>query len=518
MKSISSGDLVEAKIKQRQDHFLETSSKTTTEYFARRQTVPRPNSSQKDQVLREWGSEVRDTETPSDQVFDLAIAPSANPSAALEEQRRDIDRILASINILQEDMMSLRQSVEDLQDRRDQASHYLAADVDILTGNLTKVGSRLSELDALKLEMMMMQQRIKHMDGSRSTGRQSSAVLDSAQVSRRSSPNMNEQATPRDNALSNGLQIAAPQTPISALFDGLFSTQISASGRHDVATGSGAPFQGTSFGSKVGVMPPQEKFTTKPKPVNGTTSRGSHTSVDMPPPQVPHNKSERYIVRRRTSTASNMSTPSTASTPTSLPRVMSQIQDASTSPYHEPQERHIYDDELDEDIRPRSSTGSSTKIILQSGNKTAHSRGIQTTPTAQQPLPKIQRRKSVPLPPPTPESSNEHGPARSRHDSKRRKTSAFHANTPRKQIWGPDYRDSEPSRGRRDEQALLTRTNGEAYERPARFQNVEITGKKRPGQRDKDGYLMKADGTRDSRSVKGMDRLKRKRTEAELSG
>ena len=464
MKSITSGDLVEAQIKQRQVYSLETSSKTTTESVARRQTVPRPNSSHEDQVLREWGSEVRDTETPSsDQVFDLAIAPSANPLAALEEQRRDIDRILASINMLQEDMMSLRQSVEDLHDRRNQASHYLAADVDILRGNLTKVSSRLSELDALKLEMKMTQQRIKHMDGSRSRGPQSSALLGPAQVSRRSSPKINRQATPRDNALSNGLQIAAPQTPISALFEGLFS-------------------------------------------FNGTTSTGSHTSVDMPPPQIPHDKPGLYNVRRRASAASNMVNPSTVSTPTSLPRVMSLTNDASTGPYNEPQESHIYDDELDEDICPQSSIGSSTKSISQSGKKTAHSRGIQTTPTAQQPLRKTQSRKSVPLPPHTPTSSFEHGSARSRHNSKRRKTSAFNANTRSTSIWCPDYRDSEPSRGRRDEQSLLTRTNGGAYDRPARFQNVEITGKKTPGQRDKDGYLIKADGTRDSRSAGQRDK------------
>lgn len=464
MKSITSGDLMEAQIKQRQVHSLETSSKTTTESTARRQTAPMPNSSQEDQVLREWGSEVRDTETlSSDQVFGVAIAPSANPLAALEEQRRDIDRILASTNMLQEDMMSLRKSVEDLHDRRNQASHYLAADVDILRGNLTKVSSRLSELDALKLEMKMMQRRIKHMDGSRSRGRQSSAVLGSAQVSRRSSPKIDGQVTPRDNAPSNGLQIAAPQTPISALFEGLFS-------------------------------------------VNGITSRGSHTSVDMPPPQIPHDKPERYSVRRRTSAASNMVTPSTASTPTSLPRITSQTKHASTGPYHEPQESHIYDDELDEDVRPRSSIGSSPKTILQSGKKTAHSRGVQITPTAQQPLPKTQSRKRIPLPPLTPESSFEHGSARSRHNNKRRKTSAFNANTRSTSIWCPDYQDSEPRRGRRDEQAPLTRTNGETHDRPARFQNVEITAKKTPGQRDKDGYLIKADGTRDSRPAGQRDK------------
>ena len=454
---------MEAQIKPRQLHSLGTSPKTTTESLARRKTVPRINSPQKDQVPREWESEIRDPETSSsDQVSDLAIAPSANPLAALEEQRRDIDRILASINTLQEDMMSLRQSVEDLQDRRNQASHYLAADVDILTGNLKLVGRRLNELDALKLDMKMMQQRIKHMDGSRSRGQQSSAVLGSAQVSRRSSPKIDEQGIPRDNALPNGLQIAAPQTPISALFEGLFS-------------------------------------------VNGITSRGSHTSVDMPPPQVPHDKSERYSVRRRTSTANNMVTPSTAPTPTSLPRAMSRTKDGSTGPYHESQDSHIYDDELDEDVRLRSSIGSSTETTLLSGKKTTPSRGLQMTPTVQQPLPKTQSRKSVPLPPPTPESSYKHGSARSSHSSKRRKTSAFNANTRSTSIWRPNYRDSEPSRGGRDEQALLSRSDGEYYDRPARFQNVEITGKKKPGQRDKDGYLMKGDGTGSSRSVKGVD-------------
>lgn len=37
----------------------------------------------------------------SDQVFDLTIGPTADPISILEEQRRDIDRIVASVDILQ---------------------------------------------------------------------------------------------------------------------------------------------------------------------------------------------------------------------------------------------------------------------------------------------------------------------------------------------------------------------------------------------------------------------------------
>ncbi|KAL9137432.1 MAG: hypothetical protein Q9175_001356 [Cornicularia normoerica] len=516
MKSITSGNLVESKIKQRQNRDLET---TPME-----QNVLKPTSPQKHSALRERASEVRATEVhSSDQVIDLTIAPIADPLLTLKEQRRDIDRIMASVNILQQDMISLRQSVENLENRSDQASHDFAGDVDLLTDTITNVSSKLSELDALKLEMKMMQQRIKRMEDSKSMGRRSSTVLGSAHLSRRTSPTMNEQATPRNDAPSNGPPFSASQVPMSAYFDGLSAPQ-TASRRHDVMDGGDSSSKGLPLGSKAEALPPQKPFTPRPRAsINGTASRGSHTPVNMPPPQIPPTGPEQNIMRRKSSTSSTVATTRTASpsitataNSTSLPRVLTQIEDASTGPHCDPHESHIYDDELVDD-RPRSSTGSSTRNALQPASKAADSRQNRKKESAQQPPSQAQHRKSVP--PPTPEPSNERKITRGRtthHDSKRRKTTAFDANTPSTSIWAAESRESESSSGRRAEPGLLVRVNGEVDGRYEKFQNLKSKGRERPGERDTEGYLLKPDGTRNPVSVKCVDQWKKKK--AKLSG
>lgn len=529
MKSITSGNLVEAKTKRWQKNFLETSP---ADPLARRPTSSRPKSSQKHTAPRRRGGEVEGTKAPpSDQVLDLTIGKTADPVPILDEQIRDIDRIMASVNMLQQDMLSLRESLEHLEDRRDRSSQDLAGNVGILTDNTTKVSSSLREVDALKLEMKMMQQRVKRMEGSRSTGLRSSTVLVPAQVSSRLSPTTDEQATPRNNAASNGLFFSATQTPVSPCFDGLLAPQKTISERCDVVDGGESSFQGHSYGSKAEVLPPQKLFTTRPKmPLNGTASRASHTAVNMPPPQIPPKKTEQNIISRRNSIASSVTTPRTASTTitgitksTTLPRIISQMREASTSPRYNHQEDHEYDDELVDDISPQSSIKSSTAKSRPPVGNTAQSRQNRTIESAQQPPPKTQRRQSVPMPLPTPESSNKNRPARGRtahHDSKRRKTTAFDANTPSISIWAADSRHSRSVSSRRDEQGLTIRTNGEVDEEFAKLQNLESEGRKRkrPGERDEEGYLLRPDGTRDPRSVASMDRWDRKKAEAELSG
>lgn len=99
LKSTTSGNLVEARIKQPQNNILQTSP---TDPSARRPRLSRPTSSNTYSATQRRGSEVEDMEAPSsDQVFDLTIGPTADPISILEEQRRDIDRIMASVDILQ---------------------------------------------------------------------------------------------------------------------------------------------------------------------------------------------------------------------------------------------------------------------------------------------------------------------------------------------------------------------------------------------------------------------------------
>lgn len=533
LKSITSGNLVEAKIKQRQKNGQETSP---TDPLARRPNFLGP-SSKKYSASHGRGSEVEDTEAPSsDQVIDLTIGPATDPILTLEEQRRDIDRIMADINILQQDMISLRESVRHLEERRDQPSHDLVGDVDILTDNITTVSSRLGELDALKLEMKMMQQRIKRMEESNSMRRRSSTELGSAQVSRRPSPTVGEQKTPCNDAPPNGLLLSAAQRSLSAYSDGLFAPRKTASETADVGD---TTYQGLPSESKDKSLSPRTPSMTRPKTsVDGTASKGSHTPANMPPPQIPCKGPEQKSTKHGSSAASNVATPRTVSTSVtgttnsaSLPRLISQMQEPSSNSHHDNPESHIYDDELVDDIGPRSLSGSSAVNVRQPAKNTAHSRQNQTKGTTQQLPPKSQTRQSLPTRLPTlerekldgldsAELNNQDQKIHGRtihHDSKYRKATASSTYIPSNSIWATDYREPGSSSGRRNEQSPLVRITGDAEGRSAGSQNRNSKKRKTSVNRDKEGYLLMPDGTRNPLSVKRFDVWKRRKLEAELS-
>ncbi len=517
---------MEAKTKQRQEKVLET---TPTDRLPRRPNSLRPNSSQKHIAFQRRGSKVEGSRAPPfDQIFDLTIGPTADPIPILEEQRRDIDRIVASVNVLQQDMLSLKESVERLEDGRERSSPALPGDFNVLEHGHTKVSRSLSEVDALKLEMKMMQHRVKCIEVSKSAGRRSTSVTVSAQVSRRPSTTIDEQATPRNYASSNGLPFSAARTPISPWFDGSFAPQEIASAINHAVDRGDPSFQGLSPGSKVEALLPQKSFTTRPRAtINSTDSRGSYIAVNMPPPQIRPKGLKLNTINRRSSTTSNMATPRTASTSirgttksTILPRIISRMQEASTSPQYNHPEDHEYDDELVGDVHPQSSTGSSTGNYRHPASNAAQSHQNQMNENAQQPPSRTQRRKSVPMSPPTPGSSNKNIPARGRtthHDSKRRKTTAFDASTSSTSIWADDSRDARSSSSRRDEHGPVVKSNGGIDRKSARLRGLASKGKKKPGERDEDGYLLRPDGTRNPHSVASFGLWKTKKAEAELS-
>lgn len=303
-------------------------------------------------------------------------------------------------------MISLGESVEHLKDRRDQASQNFVGDVGVLTKSITKVSSKLNQLDALNLETKMMQQRIKRMEESWSAERQSSTVPESAQVSRRLSPTVDEKPIPREDAPSNRLIFSANRTPMSTYFDDLYSPRNTTSERLDVMNGGGPSYQGLPLGFKYEPLPPLTPFITRPKTsVNGTAGKGSLHPVNRPPPRISRKASEqKNIIRSSPTASSNVTTPRTASTsvagttnPTSLSRFISQMQEASGSFRHGLQERHIYDDDLVSDNRSRSSHGLSIGNARQRATNTARSRQNRNNGITQQPLLNSQRRLSVPM-------------------------------------------------------------------------------------------------------------------------
>ena len=111
LKSITSEKSVKASVKQRQNLTLGTSPEESP---ACRQEVPKPTSSKKRPISQTMGREGENTEASSSaQVSDPVIGPTAGPMLVPEEQGRDIERIMASVNILQREMVSLSRNLSN---------------------------------------------------------------------------------------------------------------------------------------------------------------------------------------------------------------------------------------------------------------------------------------------------------------------------------------------------------------------------------------------------------------------
>ncbi len=419
----------------------------------------------------------------SDQVLEPIVAPTDQLKPILEEQRTDIDRLLASFHRLQQDMISLRQLVEPSKSRRYQVSHgFVSGPTDSTTDSTTDVSSRRDELDALKLETKIMQQRIKYLEESISKGRQTSTMLGPAQLSKQSSPAFNESAISHNDASSNGLLFPANQTPTSTNLDGLFAPQTITFERHDMVEGDGPSFQDPPSESKAKTLPPSKQFTSSSRtPINGTVSTGSRTPISMPSSQTRHKVSERKVTMRRAPTRGTASTVVTGTTTSHTPENISQTQEAFTGSYQFQQDGSEYDDELVDDIRPQSSTGSSAERSRQPASNAPHSRQKQSSKLTQQPQPKSQQRKSARMAPLILEPSHENKSPRDRpahHDRKRRKTTSSDANTPSRSIWAADPRELKAGSGRRGEPHLLVRIHREVDGGSARSRKLEGKGRK----------------------------------------
>lgn len=443
-----------------------------------------PTSSQTHPQPQRRDDEGKGTENfPSDQPFDRTVAPTGHLESSSEEQRRDIDRIMAAVNILQQDMISLRTLVEN---RRPQPSQNSFSDVDVPMENITNASRRPSELDALKLDMKIMQQRIKRLEESRLEARRSSIVLGSAQTP--GQPSSTSEISPSEASL-NRLLFPATQTLMSSHLDGLHVPNITASGGHDKVNGGGSPSQGVRLARKARTFPAYERFNSRPRTlINGLAGRGIHTLNSMPPPYISRSKGlERNIITRMNSVIGDVSTHGMKATlitgtptPTISPRTVAQAQEASigNNSCQKHQEDPEYDDELVDDIRLQSSTGN----LHNPTSKTPHPRKDQTSKTAPQSTPCItQPQQSMQMPPrsrtPAHSTKNTLAPPSgiTTHDSKRRKISASEANkAPR--ISSTEAMESRPvsGHGHQQQQCLLVRIDGRVDDRKsARLQDLE---------------------------------------------
>lgn len=211
---------------------------------------------------------------------------------------------MAAVNMLQQDMICLRTLVGS---RRSQPSQDSFGDINIPMENITNVNRRPSELDALRLDMKTMQQRIKRLEESRSEARRSSTVLGSVQILREPSPTS---AFSPSEASLNKLFFPAAQMLMSSHLGGLHGPNTAAFERHDEVNGRGSSSRGARLARKARTFPAYKPFNSRAGTlINGLAGRGIHNSKNMHPLHIPHYKGpEHSIVTRRISTVGNVST------------------------------------------------------------------------------------------------------------------------------------------------------------------------------------------------------------------
>ncbi|MCJ1227906.1 hypothetical protein MMC12_004565 [Toensbergia leucococca] len=105
--------------------------------------------------------------------FGYNQAPLADYSQLLSEQRKDIDRILASVEGLKNEMNSMQATIAEMKAQSIPSAHLFKSvqdtrhatvstkDFDRLTKSVVHTSSKASEVDALKLQLEMMKHRIK---------------------------------------------------------------------------------------------------------------------------------------------------------------------------------------------------------------------------------------------------------------------------------------------------------------------------------------------------------------------
>lgn len=448
-----------------------------------------------------------------------------DPVPELESQRKDIDRILETVSNLQGDMNFIKDSISNIQTRQPGAfaqTQNFGEEIDILTENVSKFSKGLSEVEGLKFDIKMMQQRLKRLEEDRLRKRTSFTAA---------SP----QPTPRNQTKLSRESFLNSRDPFSRNSSRNFSEM--PSGGHplrnehqfsddcDDMNGTYEPYEDSrpsNHQTHTDTTRGNANGETHPMPPSNTAEmlppRPTYTPLDPRLSDTPQSSTNRY--------AENLPRPAFtahATQHTNHPKLTPAIQEASTIPRYPSEGLHISDDEQVDVIQLQP----------------------QYSPPPQMPAPQAQmvsnsserrhRRTSVPthLPTPpgwqgTPGTGAETNIEPNR--SKRRKTTAFgetdpgvlSSPTPATSIEAANARQSPSSSGLlRNEEGLLARTNGEIDGRSIRF--VSQSKKKRihrptQGPRDAEGYLLRSDGTRNVRSVRIIDAAKSKKAEAGPTG
>lgn len=459
MKSIDKANIVEARIKSRQT--------VIPKYITPRPLTIKVNGSRSGISSKQSGRlDFRNrSELPQNDPADLL--------PLLEQQRKDINLIMTSLDELHQDVNYLKGTIRENGgqtegDNTGGASTGFAEDVILLTENVSKVSGRLSEIDVLKFEMKMMQQRIRRMEEANPMKQRSPSVLE---------PSLKPSSAARPLVLPS-------HTPSWTASTG------------EAATGSG--LQVVSSEPATNIVPPRRGSIAArkiPQPSNLHTE--GETTKEIPPPQSPNilHRQEDLVPRRPVingfGTPRPISNNSASAELFPRPSVIQSRSDSAGS------ERDGQDEV--EITHVHSHTVPS---------KHAHDQSATIHPNIPQP-----KKSDWPAPP---NVNDDTVPARGQI-SKRRKTTKFDTPSTSKSTLGDRVSRSANESCEENDGANDTL---DATSVPCGSENGSQGRRRRsgPGQRDAEGYLLRPDGRRDWRSVRMLDALKRKKAKAAVLG
>ena len=502
-------------------------------------SVPRPKEPQA-------GSGQRNNE-----LLDAAMGPTEGgepflePLLVLEDQRRDINRIFEAIDSLQDEMSAIKNSIQNIQDRPPET---FAGDIELLTENVSKVSKGMGEIEGLKFEIKMMQQRLKRLEEANSNKRKFSSIVDTRDSARETTPiatrYLSPYLTPRNQHGPSRGDTTIGRDVGSGLSSRGFSERLTGGhplrnvehifDMHPSRDGDQVPSEGFQPLNK---QMPSENVN---KAANGTQRSNTAATPDPdksytdeklrsldPLPNVANGQEETFP-RNALSAQAMQSTATDVNS-----NVVSEAQPRPCTSVHD-MEYTIQENDEVEMINDQPHLQAPEEFLV------AYSKPQMPVPFATM-VSETRKRHQSPIialantATPAAEQHRERDTApdteTGRGRTKRRKTTAFDEAIPRAtstepldhSVWAADAPSARRLCGEnRNEQGLLLRRNGKIDRRSIRYLPHEKDKRShRPAQgpRDAEGYLLRPDGSRDTRSVRVINSAKKnKSAETEQAG
>ena len=403
----------------------------------------------------------------------------SNITHRLERQEGDIIIVLQNLQALQKEMRSFKKDFDALKTATDdmtaqqneQSNAVLTEDLELLTESVSDVSSKLGEVDSLKLEMKMMQSRLKRLEEEKRghptamapppTPRSTNGVRPVQSYNKtQERPFGNKSSTPHASAFTSSVESALDRARAASV---------------------------------------QRDFPQTPKASHVDRARAasvqcdlkyqSHNRSEMPPPEIPNHAASRSAPDLRSASE----TPRNVRGQSNLHNAISVLNESANEfPEVVEDSDEEYDDQgpspdvEDENRRPRRARHSlPTRKVSNGvdgdyeGNPQKRRRTTSHALTAE------------PSPPP--------------------------GDPAYQSLWATatDAEGETSMNSQRNANGFMLKTNGEVDKRSLRFlgKNKKRRSLHKNAMRDDDGYLLNADGSRNERSVSIIDGMKKREKE-----